>query len=109
MSSSFLPPPVSPLVPIPEYLLRVAQAYPDREVVCFLRDAELEKDATATSVIWRQFLADVWERADYFVEVTGLQPRPVGTERVVVGLLAESTYDFLVALVALFTLRWQVR
>ena len=108
-SSVFSPPPVLPAVPLPEYLLRVAQAYPDREVVCFLQDAEHEVDATATSITWRQFLADVWARADYIQEATGLEPRAVGRERVIVGLLAESTYDFLVALVALFTLRWQVR
>ena len=108
MSPTFSSPLVLPPVPLPEYILHVAQAYPDREVICFLQDADVETDATTTSVTWRQFLADVWERADYFVEVTGLEPRTLGKERVVVGLLAESTYDFLVDLVAIFTLRWQV-
>lgn len=108
-SSTFSPPPFPPAVPVPEYLLRVAHSHPDREVVCFLQDAASELEASTTSVSWRNFLADVWVRADYLVEVTGLDPRPIGTDRVVVGLLAESNYDFLVDLVAMFTLRWQVR
>ena len=108
-STKFSPPAFPPVTPIPEYLLTVATSYPDREVVCYLQDALQEADAFTTSITWRQFLADVWSRVDYLLEVTGLDPRPVGKERVVVGLLAESNYDFLVDLVAMFTLRWQVR
>lgn len=108
-SSAFTPPPFAPTVPVPDYILRVAQAYPDREVVCYLQDVTSAHGVSATSITWRQFLADVWSRADYLVEVTGLDPRPIGSEPVVVGLLAESNYDFLVDLVAMFMLRWQVR
>ncbi len=109
MSTTFSPPLFPPVVPIPEYLLRVASTHPDREVVCYLQDGASEEEASTTSITWRQFLADVWARVDYLVEVTGLQPRTLGTERVVVGLLAESNYVFLVDLVAMFMLRWQVR
>lgn len=108
-SSTFVSPPFPPTVPVPEYLLRVAQAYPDREVVCYLQDSPIEHEVSITSITWRQFLSDVFNRADYLVEVTGLEPRPLGSDRVVVGLLAESNYDFLVDLVAMITLRWQVR
>ena len=109
MSTTFSPPPFPPVVPLPEYLLRVASTHPDREVVCFLQDGASEEEATTTSITWRQFLADVWDRVDYLVEVTGFEPRTVGKERVVVGLLAESNYVFLMDLVAMFILRWQVR
>ena len=108
MSCTFTPPPVSGPTPIPEYLLRVGQAHPDREVVCFIQDARHEANATTTSITWRQFLADVWVRTGYIAEVTGFQSRVLGKESVVVGLLAESTYNFLVTLVALLILRWQV-
>ncbi|RPD56264.1 acetyl-CoA synthetase-like protein [Lentinus tigrinus ALCF2SS1-7] len=108
MSTTFSPPPFPPVVPIPEYLLRVASTHPDREVVCFLQDGASEEEATTTSITWRQFLADVWDRVDYLVEVTGLEPRTLGKDRVVVGLLAESNYAFLMDLVAMFILRWQV-
>lgn len=107
-ASTFTPPPFPPVVPVPEFLLRVAQAYPDREVVLYLQDGASDEEVSTTSVTWRQFLADVWARADYLEDVTGLSPRAAGTERVVVGLLAESNYDFLVDLVAMFMLRWQV-
>ena len=103
--STFSPPRFPPAVPVPEYLLRVATTHPDREVVCYLEDDASELDASTTSITWRQFLADVWDRADYLVEVSGLNPRELGQERVVVGLLAESNYDFLVGLVVLFMLR----
>ncbi len=96
-----------PLVPVPEYLLCVATTDPDREVVCYLHDAG--EQVLATSITWRQFLADVWSRVDYFLEVAVLESRAVGEECVVVGLLAESNYNFLLDLVAMFLLRWQVR
>ena len=111
MSSStktkFSPPPLAPSVPVPEYLLRVATAYSDREVVYHLQDSD--DQGLLTSITWRQFLADVWSRVDHLLEVTRLKPRAIGSEHVVVGLLAESNYHFLLDLVAMFILRWQVR
>ena len=107
-SSSFVPPPFQPPEPVAEYILHVAQVHPDREVALFLEDAASVEEASTTSITWRQFLADVWERVDYLQDVTGLRPRSMGKERVVVGLLAESNYDFLVDFFAMFMLRWQV-
>ncbi|KAI0321919.1 hypothetical protein OF83DRAFT_1080638 [Amylostereum chailletii] len=104
--STFVPPPFPPLTPLPEYLIRVAQAYPDREVVLFLQDNISEDEAKLVSVSWRQFLADVWSRADYLVETTGIASRAPEEEPLTVGLLAENNYLFLVTLTAMFMLRW---
>lgn len=105
----FSTPPLVPVTPIPEYLLRVATTYADREVVCYLQDSIGEGEPITTSITWRQFLADVWTRTDYILAVTHLKPRALGQKPVVVGLLAESNYGFLVDLVAMLALRWQVR
>ena len=65
-------------------------------------------ETCTVSITWRQFLADVWSQSDYLQDAAGIRPRSIGSERVVVGLLSESHYSFLVNLVAMLMLRWQV-
>jgi hypothetical protein len=97
----FTPPPSC--VPLADAFLDVATNHPNREMIVHLRD-----DGLVTTVTWRQFLADVRSRVEYFVEATGLSPRQPGEELVVVGLLSENTYFLTVNISALFFLRWTV-
>jgi acyl-CoA synthetase (AMP-forming)/AMP-acid ligase II len=102
----FTPPP--PGLPVPDAIFHVAHDYPDREVVLHMEDNAVDDSTKLSSITWRQLLTDVSTRVDYFMQITGLPPRQPGDDLVVVGLLAENTYHFILDLFALFFLRWTV-
>jgi acyl-CoA synthetase (AMP-forming)/AMP-acid ligase II len=108
MTTTFTPLPFNPPIPLPDYLLRVAQKYPEREVILVLEDFASDQDITLVSVNWTQFLSDVCRRADYLVRVTGFAPRKPADPPLVIGLLGRNGYQYCLDFTAILLLRWTV-
>lgn len=106
MMSAFVPPPFNPPIPLPEYFSRIAQKYPEREVILVLEDFA---SSQLISVTWTQFLSDAQRRADYLVRVTGFAPRKRGDPPLVIGLLGLNSYQYCLNFTAVLLLRWTVR
>ncbi|KAF8797717.1 acetyl-CoA synthetase-like protein [Phlegmacium glaucopus] len=108
MTTTFTPLPFKPPIPLPEYFFRVAQKYPEREVILVLQDFTSDQDTALISVTWTQFLSDVCRRADYLIRVTGFAPRKRGDPPFVIGLLGRNGYQYCLDFTAILLLRWTV-
>lgn len=107
---SFAPIAFEPLLPFPDYIFRLAQKYPDREIAVILQDlSPAETEATLISITWRKLLGDALNQASVLVRTTGLAPRTLGEPLVTVSLLAQNNYQYFVLVIATVILRWTVR
>lgn len=105
----FVPLPFEPSLPFPDYVVGLAQKYPDREIAIILQDLSLpEAEASLISITWRKLLGDALHQAHALVQLTGLSPRKLGHSPVAVALLAQNNYRYFVILTAIAILRWTV-
>ncbi|TFY63173.1 hypothetical protein EVG20_g6432 [Dentipellis fragilis] len=106
--STFVPVPFSPVLPLPDYIRRVANAYPERNMAFILNDTDAPSDLHRIPVTWQRFLSAVHYRAQLILQVSGANPRELGQPQVTVALLAKNDSAYVVSLFAMIMLRWTV-
>jgi hypothetical protein len=105
-------PRIDPDLPLPENILRLARAEPNRRIAFIINDVASEPLAKAPSVLteitWRHALLDIRRRAEELVAASGWPARKLGEPQFPVGLLLRHGYNYFLTLNAMIMLRWTV-
>lgn len=98
---------MDPLLPLPENIIRVAATDTGRKPVLIVRGIS-DAATTLLDVSWTQLFIDVRRHSEELLRSTNLQRRDPCSPLIIVGLLAQSGYGYLVYLLSMFFLRWTV-
>ncbi|KAJ7457005.1 acetyl-CoA synthetase-like protein [Mycena latifolia] len=99
-------PELDALLPLPDNILRLARADPERTLGFIVNEYQSNAQPVLTDITWQNALLDVHRRADELVAASGHPARNIGEGKFVVGLLLRNGYNYFVTLTAAIMLRW---